>query len=237
MATKTIKELQFSGLSGDVYVFTTPYAICSTDASIAEKVASVTPESNFSLETGSRVTVKFTVTNTASNPTLNVNSTGAKAIYYGDSAIPSGNLTAGTYEFVYSGAQWDIVGGIGTNTGASTNTDTKVTQTVTTSNALYPLLLAPSGQTATTTTTSYFDSGVTLNPSTNTIATNISGTATKAIQDGDGNVITSTYATKIMKGYIKPDSAGAITASDTINSAIGKLEKSLDGVETLLASI
>ena len=60
------------------------------------------------------------------------------------------------------------------------NTNTKVTQTVTTSNANYPLLLAPSGQTATTTTTSYFDSGVTLNPSTNTIAANISGNAATA---------------------------------------------------------
>ena len=55
--------------------------------------------------------------------------------------------------------------------------DTKVTQTVTTSNASYPLLLAPNGQTSTKTTTSYFDSGVTLNPSTNTIAANISGNA------------------------------------------------------------
>lgn len=67
--------------------------------------------------------------------------------------------------------------------GSDTNTDTKVTQTVTTANATYPLLLAPNGQTATATTTSYFDSGVTLNPSTNTIAANISGnaaTATKA---------------------------------------------------------
>lgn len=57
------------------------------------------------------------------------------------------------------------------------NSDTKVTQTVTSSNATYPLLLAPSGQTATTTTTSYFDSGVTLNPSTNTITANITGSA------------------------------------------------------------
>ena len=63
---------------------------------------------------------------------------------------------------------------------ANPNTDTKVTQTATTSNATYPLLLAPSGQTATTTTTSYFDSGVTLNPSTNTIAANISGNASTA---------------------------------------------------------
>lgn len=45
--------------------------------------------------------------------------------------------------------------------------DTKVTQTITTTDAKYPLLLAPSGQTATKTTTSYFDSGITLNPSTN----------------------------------------------------------------------
>lgn len=62
---------------------------------------------------------------------------------------------------------------------ANPNSDTKVTQTVTSSNATYPLLLAPSGQTATTTTTSYFDSGVTLNPSTNTITANVSGSATR----------------------------------------------------------
>lgn len=48
-----------------------------------------------------------------------------------------------------------------------TDTNTKVTQTVTTTNAAYPLLLAPKDQTATTTTTAYFDSDVTLNPSTN----------------------------------------------------------------------
>lgn len=60
-----------------------------------------------------------------------------------------------------------------------TDDNTKVTQTVTSSNATYPLLLAPSGQTVNTTTTSYFDSGVTLNPSTNTITANISGHATR----------------------------------------------------------
>lgn len=83
-----------------------------------------------------------------------------------------------------------------------TNTDTKVKQTVTTSNKDYPLLLAPSGQTANKTTSSYFDSGVTLNPSTNTIEANISGNAATATvadsadKDGSGNTITSTYETK-----------------------------------------
>lgn len=72
---------------------------------------------------------------------------------------------------------------------AFANDDTKVTQTVTNNNANYPLLLAPAGQTANTTTTSCFDSGVTLNPSTNTIAANISGNAATAT--------TATTATKL----------------------------------------
>lgn len=74
-----------------------------------------------------------------------------------------------------------------------TNTDTKVTQTVKTDNANYPLLCAPSGQTATATTTTYFDSGVTLNPSTNTIVANISGISAKATADKNGKDITKTY--------------------------------------------
>lgn len=69
--------------------------------------------------------------------------------------------------------------------------DTKVTQTVTNNNEIYPLLLAPSGQTGTTTTTSYFNSDVTLNTSTNTIKANISGnaeTATTATKVGTATV-------------------------------------------------
>ena len=88
-------------LGSGTYVFTTPYATCDTAAATAAKVAATTPGSNFSLETGARITVKFTVTNTAANPTLNVNSTGAKAIYYRGSAISAGYLAANrTYEFV-----------------------------------------------------------------------------------------------------------------------------------------
>lgn len=71
------------------------------------------------------------------------------------------------------------------------NTDTKVTQTVTTNNVTYPILLAPNGQTDTTTTTTYFDSGVTLNPSTNTITANITGNANTA-SSCSGNSKTAT---------------------------------------------
>ena len=95
---------------------------------------------------------------------------------------------------------WGTTSTIGTVAGtnlqvkmpANPNTDTKVTQTVTTSNAAYPLLLAPNGQTATTTTTSYFDSGVTLNPSTNTIAANVSGNAATATKLSNSEFTTDT---------------------------------------------
>ena len=146
------------------------YGICSTAAETAAKVVSC---SNFALITGAEITIKFITTNTASNPTLNVNNTGAKAIYYRGSAIDRSYLAANrTYTFRYNGTQYELVGDISVNT--------KVTQTITTSDESYPLLLAPSGQTATTTTTSYFDSEVSLNPSTNTITANISGNAATA---------------------------------------------------------
>ena len=113
-----ISSLKFG--SG-TYVFTTPYATCSTPASTQAKAAATTPGSNFSLETGARVIVKFTVTNTASNPTLNVNSTGAKAIYYRGHAITASYLAANrTYEFVYNGTQWDLIGDIDTDTHYTT---------------------------------------------------------------------------------------------------------------------
>ena len=109
-------------LGSGTYVFTTPYATCDTAAATAAKVATTTPGSNFSLETGARITVKFTVTNTAANPTLNVNSTGAKAIYYRGSAISAGYLAANrTYEFVYNGTQYEFIGDIDTDTNTNTS--------------------------------------------------------------------------------------------------------------------
>ena len=104
-------------LGSGTYVFTTPYATCGTAAAEAAKVAATTPGSNFSLETGARVTVKFTVTNTAANPTLNVNSTGAKAIYYRGQPISASYLMANrTYEFIYNGTQYELVGDLDSNT-------------------------------------------------------------------------------------------------------------------------
>ena len=105
----------------------TYYGTCSTAAETAAKVVTVTDSaSNFSLRAGITITVKFTKTNTASNPTLNVNNTGAKNIWYNTALITTSNLGyAGTanrpMRYVYDGTQWVWIGwSIDSNTTYST---------------------------------------------------------------------------------------------------------------------
>ena len=88
------------------------FGTCGTAAGTAAKTVSITT-GTFSLETGAKVTVKFTNKNTAGTPTLNVNSTGAKNIYHNGSQITTGTnkgMLNGTVEFVYDGTQWQLIG-------------------------------------------------------------------------------------------------------------------------------
>lgn len=102
------------------------FGTCSTGASTAAKTVSVT-SGTFSLEAGARVSVKFSNANTASSPTLNVASTGAKNIYHKGSQITTGDnkaLLAGTVDFVYDGTQYQLVGNyIGTSVDISGKAD------------------------------------------------------------------------------------------------------------------
>lgn len=103
----TINGVSFDG--GDSV---TNYAVCSTAAGTAAKVAGIS--NDFTLATGVTVAVKFSNANTASNPTLNVGSTGAKAI------VTNGTTPAGAYAwaagetvvFWYDGSYWQQVGGL-----------------------------------------------------------------------------------------------------------------------------
>lgn len=110
LATKrTIDGMQFDG-SANIH----HYAECSTAAATAAKTVTL---SGFTLATGARIIVRFTVTNTASNPTLNVNGTGAKAIQYRNAAISAGYLAANRLrEFVYDGSAWELIGDVDTDT-------------------------------------------------------------------------------------------------------------------------
>lgn len=76
------------------------YATCSTAASTTAKVASL---GSYSLVTGGIVACKFTY-NVPANATLNINSKGAKSIYYRGKAITAGVIKAGDIAtFIYSG--------------------------------------------------------------------------------------------------------------------------------------
>lgn len=81
------------------------YATCSTASAAAAKVAVCT---GFKLTTGAAVLVKFSNTNSAASPTLNVNSTGAKPIVaYGTTAIQAYAWKAGqAVMVVYDGTSW-----------------------------------------------------------------------------------------------------------------------------------
>ena len=106
---RAIDGVNFDGSAAIIH-----YATCSTAAGTAAKVVSL---AGFTLVTGAKVTVRFTVTNTAASPTLNINNTGAKPIQYRNAAITAGALAANrTYTFVYDGSSWELVGDLDSNT-------------------------------------------------------------------------------------------------------------------------
>lgn len=83
------------------------HGTCSTAAATVAKVVTC---SGFTRETGSRVAVKFTYANTASSPSLNVNGTGAAAIYLGGAAAVSGCWAAGEVcLFEFDGTYWNLL--------------------------------------------------------------------------------------------------------------------------------
>lgn len=115
-ATKWSNARNINGLSIDGTADRVNYGTCSTAAATTAKTVAC---SGFVLLTGAEIAVKFTVTNTASSPTLNVNSTGAKAIYYRGTAISASALAANrTYTFRYNGAQYDLVGDLSSGSSA-----------------------------------------------------------------------------------------------------------------------
>ena len=155
---RTIDGVSFNGTANIIH-----YGTCSTAAATVAKTVSC---KGFTLVTGAEITIRFTVTNTAASPTLNVNNTGAKAIVYRNAAISAGYLAANrVYKFVYDGTNYELIGDV------NTDANNKVTQTVTTTDSTYPILTsATANRTATATEAARFASAVTINPSKQAIA-------------------------------------------------------------------
>ena len=82
------------------------YGTCSTAAATAAKDVTL---SSYSLSTGGVVSVKFTNAVPA-NATMNINSKGAKNIYYRGSKITAGIIEAGDIAtFIYDGTQYHVL--------------------------------------------------------------------------------------------------------------------------------
>lgn len=80
---------------------------CSTEAGTVAKVGAL---ANFAINGNGIVVIKFTNANTANNPTLNINSTGAKPIYFNGTNITSTMITAGMSAiFAYNGTQYELL--------------------------------------------------------------------------------------------------------------------------------
>lgn len=107
-ATKLKTAVTVDGMNFDGSSSISHYAVCNTSGATTAKAVTIT---GFKLTAGARVTVRFNYANTTTNPTLNVNATGAKPIYYKNSNIPAELIEQYTVlELVYSGSYWYVVG-------------------------------------------------------------------------------------------------------------------------------
>lgn len=102
------------------------YGTCSTEAATVAKVATVSDVT--SLYTGLTIAVKFTYSNTASNPTLNVNSLGAKAIKRYGTTAPSTSAASSwnansVLTLTYDGSYWQIHDWINTTYSGMTDAE------------------------------------------------------------------------------------------------------------------
>lgn len=155
------------------------YGTCSTAAATAAKVASAT---GFALKTGAHVTVKFTNAITVASATLNVNSTGAKAIHYEGAALKANVIRAGaSVEFVYDGTNYLVVAGVNPAYVENKNT-TKFYLLGTPNNAAG----MPSAE--------YFDTGV--------YVSTTSGQLVASSFSGNGSALTNLNASNIASGTL-----------------------------------
>ena len=116
-ASKLTTDRTISGVSFDGSKNIHRYGECSTAAGTVAKTVTLSDSMSFTLAAGASVFVKFANANSASNPTLAVNGTTAKAIMrYGTTAAGTAAKTSwysGTVvHLVYDGTYWQMAGWI-----------------------------------------------------------------------------------------------------------------------------
>lgn len=158
------------------------YGTCTTSADTAAKEATLEDAGNWTLKKGCMVAIKFTNTNTfsaasGSPVTLNVNNTGAKNIYWGNSSNPTGTNTTpfgrANYinTYLYDGTYWVWQGSSADNN----QTGTRQYPTNTT-DADYRVLLSYGANDDDETNLTRKDTNFKYNPNTNNLSVvNVNG--------------------------------------------------------------
>lgn len=95
------------------------YGTCSTAVGTAAKTVTM---SSYALVAHGICAIKFTNGNTAANPTLNINSKGAKAIYWNGAACPTNLIKPNDVVIMMYNTQYHIVGIYNGNRGFATTT-------------------------------------------------------------------------------------------------------------------
>lgn len=87
------------------------YITCSTAAATVKKVNAYarTDERLFCLTVGITIYLNLTVANTAANPTLNINNTGALPVYNGSTRLTGSAMKAGLYHLTYNGTNYVVI--------------------------------------------------------------------------------------------------------------------------------
>ena len=163
------------------------YGVCDSSASTKAKTVTVTNwpvASGGTIPTGLTITVKFSNSNSASSPTLNVNSSGAIAIKkYGSTSIGTSTDTAWSsgaiVTLTYDGTYWIANDHI--DNSWVTSSDVKVDQDLTSNNTNHPILMSYASTSNVTTTHNnytYRNNSIYGNPSTGTV------TAKKFVMNG-----------------------------------------------------
>ena len=130
----SIKQVKVGSTNHNLIASNVAYGTCATAAATAAKV--VTVSGGWELTPGAIVSIKFTYTNTAQNPTLNVNGTGAKKVWYSTALITTGSLSYAGYanriaQYMYDGTQyvfqgWSYDSNSDAKTASGSSTDTKL---------------------------------------------------------------------------------------------------------------
>lgn len=107
------------------------YVSCATTGATAEKVVTV---NGFTLVEGARITVNFANANTATTPTLKINTEVAKPLVKADGTAFK-NIKAGVYSFVYSGLNFTVQGE-GGEYGTATASEVLARKTIGTENGI-----------------------------------------------------------------------------------------------------